>query len=74
MFVSHQNAGKNRDIQIANGFEVTVVTLKNAAFWDVAPCGSCKNQRFGGALFLALRFLMMKAFLRNIGSYKSRTA
>jgi hypothetical protein len=22
--------------------------LKNAAFWDVTPCGSCKNRRFGG--------------------------
>jgi hypothetical protein len=21
--------------------------LKNAVFWDVAPCGSCKNRRFG---------------------------
>jgi hypothetical protein len=24
------------------------VTMKNAIFWDVAPCGSCKNQRFRG--------------------------
>jgi hypothetical protein len=25
-------------------FEVfTVVTMKNGIFWDVAPCGSCKN-------------------------------
>jgi hypothetical protein len=25
-------------------FEVfTVVTMKNAAFWDVTLCGSCKN-------------------------------
>jgi hypothetical protein len=22
--------------------------MKNAVFWDVTPCGSCKNQRFGG--------------------------
>jgi hypothetical protein len=30
-------------------FEVfTAVTLKNAVFWDAAPCGSCKNRRFGG--------------------------
>jgi hypothetical protein len=30
-------------------FEVfMVVTMKNAVFWDVMPCGSCKNQRFGG--------------------------
>jgi hypothetical protein len=30
-------------------FEVfTVVTMKNGVFWDVMPCGSCKNRRFGG--------------------------
>jgi hypothetical protein len=22
--------------------------VKNAIFWDVTPCGSCKNRRFGG--------------------------
>jgi hypothetical protein len=26
----------------------TAVTLKNGLFWDVTPCGSCKNGRFGG--------------------------
>jgi hypothetical protein len=26
-------------------FEVfTAVTMKNCVFWDVTPCGSCKNQ------------------------------
>jgi hypothetical protein len=30
-------------------FEVsTAVTMKNAVFWDVTPCGSFKNRRFGG--------------------------
>jgi hypothetical protein len=30
-------------------FEVfTVVTMKNGVFWDVTPCSSCKNRRFGG--------------------------
>jgi hypothetical protein len=30
-------------------FEVSmVVTMKNGVFWDVMPCGSCKNRRFGG--------------------------
>jgi hypothetical protein len=23
-------------------------TLKNGVFWDVTPCGSCKNRRFAG--------------------------
>jgi hypothetical protein len=24
------------------------VAVKNGVFWDVTPCGSCKNRRFGG--------------------------
>jgi hypothetical protein len=22
--------------------------MKNVEFWDVTPCGSCKNRHFGG--------------------------
>jgi cytidine deaminase len=30
-------------------FEVfKAVTLKNGVFWDLTPCGSCWNRRFGG--------------------------
>jgi hypothetical protein len=30
-------------------FEIfTAVTMKNGVFWDVTPCGSYKNRRFGG--------------------------
>jgi hypothetical protein len=30
-------------------FEVfAAVTMKSAVFWDVAPCRSCVNRRFGG--------------------------
>jgi hypothetical protein len=30
-------------------FEVfTAVAMKNAVFWDITPCVSCKNRRFGG--------------------------
>jgi hypothetical protein len=30
-------------------FEVfTVVNMKNAIFWDITLCGSCKNRSFGG--------------------------
>jgi hypothetical protein len=30
-------------------FEVfTAVTTKNAVFWDVTPCDSCKNRCLGG--------------------------
>jgi hypothetical protein len=37
-------------------FEVfTAVTMKNAVFWDVAPCRSCVNLRFGGTYRLRLQ-------------------
>jgi hypothetical protein len=30
-------------------FEVfTAMTMKNGVSWDVTPCSSCKNRRFGG--------------------------
>jgi hypothetical protein len=30
-------------------FEVfAAMAMKNGVFWDVTPCGSCKNRRFGG--------------------------
>jgi hypothetical protein len=30
-------------------FEVfTAATIKNGVFWDVTPCGSCKNRRIEG--------------------------
>jgi hypothetical protein len=25
--------------------------MKNVVFWDVTPCGSCKNQSYGGFCF-----------------------
>jgi hypothetical protein len=28
--------------------------MKNGVFWDVKPCGSCKNRRFGGTTKLQL--------------------
>jgi hypothetical protein len=28
--------------------EEYILRVKNGVFWDVAPCGSCKNRRFGG--------------------------
>jgi hypothetical protein len=34
-------------------FEVfTTVITKIIVFWDVTPCGSCKNRRFGRTYFL----------------------
>jgi hypothetical protein len=26
----------------------TAMAVMNAVFWDVTPCGSCKERRFGG--------------------------
>jgi hypothetical protein len=43
-----QDIGKVRQVQCVR-FEVfTAATMKNGVFWDVTPCGSCKNRRFGG--------------------------
>jgi hypothetical protein len=37
-------------------FEVfTAVTIKNAVFWDVAPCRYCVNRSFGGMYRLHLQ-------------------
>jgi hypothetical protein len=33
-------------------FSQHVSKMKNAAFWDVMPYGSCKNRRFGGTYHL----------------------
>jgi hypothetical protein len=32
-----------------------VLSMKNAVFWDVAPCRSCVNRRFGGTCRLHLQ-------------------
>jgi hypothetical protein len=38
-----------RSTEGSERFEVfTAVTMKNVVFWDVTPCGSCKNRRFEG--------------------------
>jgi hypothetical protein len=34
--------------------------MMNGVFWDVTPCGSCKNRRFGGISSLILVILMME--------------
>jgi hypothetical protein len=68
----------------------TAVTMKNVVFWDVTPCGSFKNQRFGGTSLLHQsdknrwtgRNVSITSspddggatFLRNVGCYKSNTA
>jgi hypothetical protein len=44
-------------------FEVfTAVTMKNVVFWDVSPCGSCKNRRCGGTEL----FVCFLVFFRSV--------
>jgi hypothetical protein len=53
-------------------FEVLrAVTTENAVFWDVTPCGSCKNRCFGGMYRPDGRGAR---FLRNVASYNNQTA
>jgi hypothetical protein len=45
---SHRNIQNLEHYTHCVRFEVfTAVTLKNAVFWNVAPCRSCVNRRFG---------------------------
>jgi hypothetical protein len=44
-----KNENENESIIIVLSFDVfTAVTMKIAVFWDMMPCGSCENRRFGG--------------------------
>jgi hypothetical protein len=48
------NTGALLDTKIR--FEVfTIVTMKNTVFWDLAPCSSSVNRRFGGTYRLHLQ-------------------
>jgi hypothetical protein len=42
--IASKNNERFGSIKIIVRFEVfTAVTMKNGVFWDVTPCGSCKN-------------------------------
>jgi hypothetical protein len=46
--------GENINLEVR--FDVfTAVTMKNAVFWDAAPCRYCVNRRFGGMYRLHLQ-------------------
>jgi hypothetical protein len=52
-------------------FEVlTTATMKNAVFWDVAPCRSCVNRRFGGTYGLHLQdfYTLKMVAIRSCGT------
>jgi hypothetical protein len=42
--------------------------MMNAVFWDVIPCGSSKNQRFGVAYPLHNQVRMSQVDKRNVTS------
>jgi hypothetical protein len=43
------SAWNTRNNQASTKLLRTVANFANATFWDVTPCGSCKNGPFGGA-------------------------
>jgi hypothetical protein len=44
--IVHARAVLNQTWLLFVRFEVfTAVTMKDTVFWDVTPCGSCKNRR-----------------------------
>jgi hypothetical protein len=45
-----------------------LVLLKKAVFWDVAPCESCKNRRFGGTCRLHLQGRKIPLAKKCVGS------
>jgi hypothetical protein len=56
--------------------------LKNTVFWNVTPCGSCKDRGFEAVVTanvvpsspILVTYDGGDMFLRNIGSYKTHTA
>jgi hypothetical protein len=38
---------ENTHFEVCRGHK-DIPRMKNGFFWDVTPCGSCKNRRFGG--------------------------
>jgi hypothetical protein len=52
-------------------FEVFMaMSMKNAVFWDVTTCGSCKNRRFGGMYRLHYQGKNTERSQNNISSNK----
>jgi hypothetical protein len=59
----------NADSSTVVRFEVfTAVTLKNGVFWDVTPCGFCKNQCFG-ATYRLLHQVGISSQRASVASY-----
>jgi hypothetical protein len=56
-----------KDVLGVSSLTITKTKIKkNAVFWDVTPCGSCKNRRFEGIAFLrSVRRLLVTANVPN---------
>jgi hypothetical protein len=50
----------------------TAVTMKNAVFRDVTPCGCCKNRRFGGTYRLRPRDNKNRRACNNVSNYQPK--
>jgi hypothetical protein len=45
-YIYHKNISDF--VPLAKSEIFTTMTMKNAVFWELTPCDSCKNRRFGG--------------------------
>jgi hypothetical protein len=48
--------------------------VKNAVFWDVTPCGSCKNRRFGGTCASVIRVTIIGVLGTKLALTSNRRA
>jgi cytidine deaminase len=48
--------------------------MKNGVFWDVTPCGSCKNRRFGGTWRLHYQSDKNRGTRNNVVRFEFSTA
>jgi hypothetical protein len=49
---THVQKSYRTPFSLHNALYEVILLLKNCVFWDITPCGSCKNRRFGGTLRL----------------------
>jgi hypothetical protein len=53
------------------GFALSTCLFKNVIFWDVTPCGTCKNRRFGGTYRLHHQGGKNRQVRNNVGPSSS---
>jgi hypothetical protein len=69
------DAGNRQSCGLAFDPEEEGADMKNGAFWDVRPRGSCKNRRFGGTTRLTIPedAILHSHRRENLKSYKEET-